>query len=69
MAIDVFHCSALSCNGLSGAANPCNEETNLANLVKLRMSCRETLGERNSMNEFLQWGDLEMSCYETMNAK
>ena len=29
-------CSALSCNGLSGAAN-------LANLMKLRMSCREAL--------------------------
>ena len=41
--IDVV-CSALSCNGLSGAANPRNEETNLANLMKLRMSCRETLG-------------------------
>ena len=37
-------CGGLSCNGLSGAANPCNEETNLANLMKLRMSCRETLG-------------------------
>ena len=36
-------CSALSCNGLSGAANLCNEETNLANFMKLRMSCRETL--------------------------
>ena len=29
-------CSAFSCNGLSGAAN-------LANLMKLRLSCRETL--------------------------
>ena len=38
---DVY--SALSCNGLSGAANPCNEETNLANLIFFRMSCRETL--------------------------
>ena len=37
-------CSALSCNGLSRAVNPCNEETNLANLMKLRMSCLETLG-------------------------
>ena len=35
--------SASSCNGLSGAANPCHEETNLANIMKLRMSCRETL--------------------------
>ena len=38
-------CSALICNGLSKASNPCNEETNLANLMKLRMSCRETLGD------------------------
>ena len=30
--------------GLSGAANPCNKETNLANLMKLRVSCHETLG-------------------------
>ena len=39
-----FVYSALSCNGLSGVANPSNEETNLANIMKLRMSCRETLG-------------------------
>ena len=37
--IDVV-CSALSCDGLSGAANLAN----LANLMKLRLSCRETLG-------------------------
>ena len=36
-------CSALRCNGLSGAANPGNDETNLANLMKLRLSCRKTL--------------------------
>ena len=51
-------CRALSCNGLSGAANPCNKETNLANLMKLRMSCQKDIGERNSMNlcsEELNW--------------
>ena len=37
-------CSALSCDGLSGAANPSNEETNLANLVKLRMSRQKDIG-------------------------
>ena len=38
-------CSALSCNGLSGAANPCNEETNLANLMKTAdVLSREALG-------------------------
>ena len=41
--IDVVY-SALSCNGLSGVANPSNEETNLVNILKLRMSCRKTLG-------------------------
>ena len=30
-------------DGLSGSVNPCNEETNLANLMKLRISYRETL--------------------------
>ena len=75
-------CSALSCNGLSRAAN-------LANLMKLRMSCRETLGAQLyeslwrgtelvllvvrhwilRIYEFLQWGDLEVSRNETMNAK
>ena len=38
--IDVVR-SALICHGLSGAANPENEETNLENLMKLRMSYRE----------------------------
>ena len=70
----------LGYDGLSGAANPCNEETNLANLLKLYVSsispCNE---EPNSINfvvthwilrvyEFLQWSDLETSCNETKDA-
>ena len=42
-------CSALSCKGWAA---------NLSNLMNLRMSCRETIGERNSVspcNEELNW--------------